>query len=127
MSMILQCKESSRPHPEGIHPAVCVDVVDLGLTEVEFQGQRKMVNKVKVVFETEAKWEDGKNCTVSKNFTASLHQKAKLADFLKGSVRQLTICSWDQESHRVNLLFISLIMTLRLDSTNRTAWLTRVS
>lgn len=82
MSMILQCKETSKPHPEGIHPAVCVDVVDLGLVEVEFQGQRKMVNKMKVVFETEARWEDGKNCTVSKNFTASLHPKAKLFEFL---------------------------------------------
>jgi hypothetical protein len=82
MSMLLQCKESSKPHPEGIHPAVCVDLVDLGLVEVDFQSQRKMVNKVKLVFETEAKWEDGKNCTVSKNFTASLHPKAKLWDFL---------------------------------------------
>src|SRR6516225_9424173 len=82
MSMILQCKESSRPHPEGIHPAVCLDVIDLGLVQVEFQGKREMKNKVKLVFETEAKGEDGKNCTVSKNFTASLHPKAKLTDFL---------------------------------------------
>jgi len=35
-----------------------------------------MVNKVKLVFESEQKTEDGKNCTVSKNFTASLHPKA---------------------------------------------------
>jgi len=71
-----------KPHPEGIHPAVCVDVVDLGLVETEFQGQKRMVNKVKLVFESEQKTEDGKPCTVSKNFTASLHPKAKLADFL---------------------------------------------
>ena len=83
-NMILQCKDSGdfKPHPEGIHPAVCVDVMDLGLVETEFQGQKKMVNKVKITFETEAKTEDGKNCTVSKNFTASLHPKAKLAEFL---------------------------------------------
>jgi hypothetical protein len=82
--MILQCKENAdfKPHPEGIHPAVCVDVIDMGLVETEFQGQRRMVNKVKLVFESEQKTEDGKNCTVSKNFTASLHQKAKLAEFL---------------------------------------------
>jgi hypothetical protein len=49
MSMLLQCKESSKPHPEGIHPAVCVDVIDLGLVEVEFQGLRRMVHKVKVM------------------------------------------------------------------------------
>ena len=71
-----------KPHPEGIHPAACVDVVDLGLVETEFQGVKKMVNKVKLVFESEQKADDGKACTVSKNFTASLHPKAKLAEFL---------------------------------------------
>jgi hypothetical protein len=83
-NMVLQCKDSGdfKPHPEGIHPAVCVDVMDLGLVETDFQGQKKMVNKVKLVFESEQKTEDGKNCTVSKNFTASLHPKAKLAEFL---------------------------------------------
>jgi hypothetical protein len=82
--MILQCKESAdfKPHPEGIHPAVCVDVMDLGLVHTEFQGQPRVVNKVKLVFESEQKTDDGKNCTVSKNFTASLHPKAKLAEFL---------------------------------------------
>jgi len=82
--MILQCKDGGdfKPHPEGIHPAVCVDVMDLGLVETEFQGQKKMVNKVKLVFESEQKTEEGKGCTVSKNFTASLHPKAKLAEFL---------------------------------------------
>ena len=83
-NMVLQCKDSGdfKPHPEGIHPAVCVDVMDLGLVETDFQGQKKMVNKVKLAFESEQKTEDGKNCTVSKNFTASLHPKAKLAEFL---------------------------------------------
>ena len=83
-NMVLQCKDSGdfKPHPEGIHPAVCVDVMDLGLVETEFQGQKRMTPKVKLVFESEQKTEDGKNCTVSKNFTASLHPKAKLAEFL---------------------------------------------
>ena len=83
-NMVLQCKDSGdfKPHPEGIHPAVCVDVMDLGLVESDFQGQKRMVNKVKLTFESEAKTEEGKPCTVSKNFTASLHPKAKLAEFL---------------------------------------------
>jgi hypothetical protein len=83
-NLILQCKDGGdfQPHPEGIHPAVCVDVMDLGLVETDFQGQKKMVNKVKLVFESEAKTDDGKPCSVSKNFTASLNPKAKLADFL---------------------------------------------
>lgn len=82
MSMLLQCKESTKPHPEGIHSAVCVDVVDLGLVESEFQGQRRLVNKVRLFFESELKTEEGKNCIATKTFTASLHPKAKLADFL---------------------------------------------
>jgi len=83
-NMVLQCKDSGdfKPHPEGIHPAICVDVVDLGLVETEFQGQKRMVNKVKVVFESEQKTEDGKACTVSKNFTASLHPKSNLSAFI---------------------------------------------
>lgn len=83
-NLTLTSKEGGdfKPHPEGIHPAICIDVVDLGLVETEFQGQKKMVNKVKLVFESEQKGEDGKACTVSKNFTASLHPKAKLAEFL---------------------------------------------
>ena len=83
-NLTLTCKDSGdfKPHPEGIHPAVCLDVMDLGLVETEFQGQKKLVNKVKLTFETEAKTDDGKNCTVSKSFTASLHPKAKLSEFI---------------------------------------------
>jgi hypothetical protein len=84
MSMVLQCKDGGdfKPHPEGIHPALCVDVIDLGLVKTEFQGQERIVPKLKLVFESEQKTEDGRNCTVSKNFTASLHPKARLAEFI---------------------------------------------
>ena len=84
MATVLQCNESGnfKPHPEGIFPAVCVDVIDLGMVTTEFQGDTKLVNKVKLVFESEQKTEEGKNCIVSRNYTASLHPKAKLSDFL---------------------------------------------
>jgi hypothetical protein len=84
MSYVLQSKAGGdfKPHPEGIHSAVCVDVIDLGMVESEFQGQRRLVNKVRLAFESEQKNEDGKNCIITKTFTASLHPKAKLADFL---------------------------------------------
>ena len=83
-NLILTCKDGGdfKPHPEGIHPAVCVDVMDLGLVETDFQGVRKMVNKVKLVFESEAKTEDGKPCTVFRSFSASLHPKSNLSSFL---------------------------------------------
>jgi len=70
------------PHPEGIHHAVCVDVIDLGFQNQTFQGETKVVQKIKVVFETECKTEDDKAMTISKNFTASLHPKATLNKFL---------------------------------------------
>ena len=84
MSLVLESKAGGdfKPHVEGIHPAVCVDVIDLGVVETEFQGQRRLVNKVRLVFETEQRNEDGRNCTLTKTFTASLHPKAKLAAFL---------------------------------------------
>jgi hypothetical protein len=83
-NLTLTCKDSGdfKPHPEGIHPAVCVDVMDLGLVETDFQGVKKMVNKVKITFESEAKTDDGKPCSVAKSFTASLDRKAKLTEFL---------------------------------------------
>ena len=83
-NLTLTCKESGdfKPHPEGIHPAVCVDVVDLGMVESEYQGQRTLKPKLKVVFESEQRGADGKPCTVSKNFTASLHPKSTLSGFL---------------------------------------------
>src|SRR5689334_2847158 len=84
MSLVLESKAGGdfKPHVEGIHPAVCVDVIDLGLVEWEFQGQRRLAQKVRVFFETEQRNEEGRNCIITKTFTASLHPKAKLADFL---------------------------------------------
>ena len=83
-NLILTCKDSGdfMPHPEGIHPAVCVDVMDLGLCETDFQGTKKMVEKVKITFESEQKTADGKACTVFRSFSASLHPKSNLAAFL---------------------------------------------
>lgn len=83
-NLTLTCKEGGdfKPHPEGIFPAICVDVMDLGLVETDFQGVKKMVNKVKITFESEAKTEDGKPCTVFRSFSASLHPKSNLSTFL---------------------------------------------
>ena len=83
-NLVLECKDGGnfKPHAEGVYPAVCVDVIDLGLVWVEFKGERKLLRKLKLVFETEQKTDDGRNCTISKNYTASLHPKARLAEDL---------------------------------------------
>ena len=83
-ALVLQCNDSGNfiKHPPGIWQGVCDDVIDLGLIWTEFQGQRKLVRKLKLVFETEHVGEDGKRGIVTKNFTASLHPKSKLAGFV---------------------------------------------
>lgn len=83
-NMVLECKDGGNfePHPEGIHPAVCVGCMDLGLVEEDYQGERSVKQKLKLTFESEATTKDGKRCTVSKKFTTSLHPKAKLTGFL---------------------------------------------
>ena len=48
----------------------------------EFQGKRKLVRKLMLVFETEHIGEDGKRGIVTKKFTASLYPNAKLTGFL---------------------------------------------
>ena len=83
-ALVLQCTDNSnfRPHPPGIYQGVCLDVIDIGLVWTEFQGKRKLVRKLKLVFETEHVGEDGKRGIVTKNFTASLYPNAKLTGFL---------------------------------------------
>jgi hypothetical protein len=82
VSLVLECKEGSKPHPEGVYGAVCVDLVDLGMVDDEWNGQRKLVRKLRLLFETDYRDETGKAGLMAKTFTASLHQKSKLAGFM---------------------------------------------
>lgn len=66
------------PAPEGVHSAVCIDLIDLGIQPTQFGDKHKL----RLVFEVEEKKEDGKPFTISKSFTASLNPKATLAQFL---------------------------------------------
>ena len=81
MSLTLQNKPASsfEPVSDGIHPAVCVAVIDKGPTLTTFQGQNKVVNKMNIVWEVEETTQAGARKTVSKSYTASLHAKAQLA------------------------------------------------
>jgi hypothetical protein len=82
VSLVLECKEGSKPHPEGVYGGLCVDLVDLGMVEDDWNGQRKLVRKLRLLFETDFRDEAGKAGLIAKTFTASLHQKSKLAGFL---------------------------------------------
>ena len=66
------------PAPEGSHPAVCVDVVDLGVLVTTFNGVTRRKPMVKYVFQIEENMENGKPFVVSRRFTISLHKKAAL-------------------------------------------------
>lgn len=54
--------------PEGLHDAVCVDVIDVGLKETQWGSK----HKVKLVWEIAAKMEDGKPFIVSKQYNLTL-------------------------------------------------------
>jgi len=66
------------PAPAGVHQAVCVDVVDLGLLDVTWQGVKKTQHKVNVAWQIAEDRDDGKPYLVFKRYTLSLSEKANL-------------------------------------------------
>ena len=77
---------------EGTHAAVCTWIVDIGPQEVEWQGEKKIQNKVKLRFEVPAervKWTDKDGAdhegpkVIWATYTSSLAEKAKLRAHLE--------------------------------------------
>jgi hypothetical protein len=67
------------PAPAGVHQAVCVDVVDMGILEVTFNGETKKQHKVRLVWQIdELDPERAERFIVQKRYTLSLHEKANL-------------------------------------------------
>lgn len=66
------------PAPAGTHAAVCVDVVDLGVLEVNFGGKTKKQHKINIVWQIDEVREDNRPYQVQKRYTLSLHEKAGL-------------------------------------------------
>lgn len=83
MGLILKAEGERELVPEGQYVGVCVDVVDLGMVESEWQGETKVQHKCRVVFELGESKADGSRHTISERFTASLHEKAALRKFLQ--------------------------------------------
>lgn len=71
------------PAPEGVHQAVCIDVIDKGVVETEWNGRKREVPKVVIRWALDAEREDGKPFFVDQWYTASLSQKATLRQHLE--------------------------------------------
>jgi hypothetical protein len=64
--------------PPGVHQAVCVDVQDLGVLDVTWQGVTKKQHKINIAWQINEDRDDGKPFLVFKRYTLSLHEKAGL-------------------------------------------------
>ena len=79
MSIIAKKQSNFIPPPEGVWPAVAVDVVDLG-NVTDMWGTK---HKIRIVWEISEKMADGKPYIAAKTYTLSLHERASLAKDLK--------------------------------------------
>jgi len=78
MAFIVSEGSSFTPCPAGPHSATLVDVIDLGLVTSVYEGKSKTAHKVRLVWQVAERKDDGTPYQVSKQYTASLHEKASL-------------------------------------------------
>lgn len=85
-AMIVSTGQSYQIASEGSVQGVLAEVVDLGLLQVEWNGEKKIQHKCQLIFEiTEEKDGDTQErLTVSRRFTASLDERGNLRKFLEG-------------------------------------------
>ena len=74
MGYVVKDSGTFTPAPTGLHRAVCVDIVNVGIIESKFGAKKK----VRLVWEIEEVMEDGRRFIVSRLYTPSLHEKATL-------------------------------------------------
>ena len=76
----------------GTHLGICIKLIDFGPQEVEFNGEVKEQNKVRLMFEVPAEritWKDAEGeeqegpMTIGKTYTASMYQMATLRQHLE--------------------------------------------
>lgn len=87
MSIIAKATSNSVPVSEGAHIAICVSIIDLGMQTVQWQGTIKEQHKVMLTWEIpdETILVDGEERprVISKEYTLSLNEKAKLREHLE--------------------------------------------
>jgi len=69
------------PLSEGLHGAICVDVIDLG--EVEFEGYEKK-HKIAIIWQVEEEKENGARFEPSKWYNNTLAENSKLREHFEG-------------------------------------------
>lgn len=78
--IIAKSESTYTPAPEGEWDAVCCDVIDLGMVPNAKWGKNE--HKVALVFQLSEEDERGKRYEVAERFTVSMHEKARLRQFL---------------------------------------------
>jgi hypothetical protein len=81
-------KDASKAYtncPEGVHVAVCVDVIDLGMRVETFQGQHpRLTPKLAIVYQVdELNPDTGKRFELNVEKTASMNERAGLRKWLE--------------------------------------------
>lgn len=73
--------------PQGVYPARCYKVIDLGTQKTDWNGEVKMNRKVNLFWELlgDTRMADGKPFIVTKRLTLSLHKKSEMRPLL---------CAW---------------------------------
>lgn len=75
MPIVAKAPDSSfEPCPEGLHPAVCVDVIDLGLQQTPWGDKFQ----IQLRFQIDELNSKGKRYEIRKTYTNSLSEKANL-------------------------------------------------
>ncbi len=69
--------------PAGPQAARCIRLIDLGTQPTDYQGEVRNSRKVLLTWRLSELRADGEPFTVSRRFTASLHEKSALRAFLK--------------------------------------------
>lgn len=83
MSVVVKETQTFKPAPEGVHGAVCIDVVDKGELSSEWQGRKRIRRVVVLRWAIDEVREDGTNYFVEQWYTASLNEKATLRAHLE--------------------------------------------
>lgn len=85
--LVFDSPSAFEPAPAGTHPVRCSQLVDLGTTESNFDGQTRLRRRVRLVFEIcdpELSAANGEPFAIARSFTLSLSERSALRPFLEG-------------------------------------------